>query len=252
MRRLSGVSGSSRRPAKAGGASLPPVPRPGDPGARPGDPGARIVELARGEGIQPPAGQVREVYSLRYGLVGLRRKMPGGRAVLVRLLYPGEVFCVSGIGGDGSVAQAITRSGAALIHGRGETIDESLVDILQREVDLTEQRIVELTSLTSREILARRLLEFSWLQWRSGDVRPGPFRIPVTRRELAGLMGIRPESLARLLSWMVARELIAVAGRQARILDRPGLLRIAGISDDDDKASCQKLTGVMESMMTEM
>ncbi len=223
----------------------PPVPQPGNGGAR-------IVELARGEGIQPPAGQVREVYSLRYGLVGLRRKIPGGRAVLVRLLYPGEVFCVSGIGGDGSVAQAITRSGAALIHGRGEAIDESLVDILQREVELTEQRIVELTSLTSREILARRLLEFSWLQWRHGDGRPGPFRIPVTRRELAGLMGIRPESLARLLSWLVARGLIAVAGRQARIVDRPGLLGVAGISEEDDNLACQKLTGIMESMVTQM
>lgn len=256
MRRVSRFRGSSRLPAPAGESPLPPPSvHEGETLPPSGRFASRMVDLRKGDCIQPPDGGLRGLYLLRSGIVGLRRKDPCGRYVFLRLLYPGEVFCVSVAGsGFGTTAQAITPGRVTFIGGEdGDVVTEGeatvghwLLDALQREVELTEQRIVDLATLSAREILARQLLELCRLHPSGAEPDSASFRIPMTRRELAGLIGIRPESLARLLTGFVSQGLIELSGRQARIVDRSGMRRIAGAPQDKSQLIIGKMTSVME------
>ncbi|MHC4822259.1 MAG: Crp/Fnr family transcriptional regulator, partial [Planctomycetota bacterium] len=56
------------------------------------------------------------------------------------------------------------------------------------------------------------------------QVEPGKIRLPLTRRELAALLGTTPETVARSLHTLVVEELIAVDGSEISILDTDGLI----------------------------
>lgn len=241
MRRMSRLGGSFRPPAPAGGPS---------PTIANSHPNFGIVEVRKGNSLRPPDGVERGVYCLRHGIVGLRRDNFSGRNVFLYLLYPGDVFCVSR---GGTIAQAITPVRATLMGGAdadggfyGITGDRDwLLAALLREVELSEQRIVDLATLSAREILARHLLDFSRMHRCGGQEQTGAFRIPMSRQDLAAFMGIRPESLTSLLKWFIDRGLIALTRRQASILDFTAIQNIAGTHEAYRKDFAQKLTSVI-------
>ena len=47
--------------------------------------------------------------------------------------------------------------------------------------------------------------------------------LPISKGQLAGLLGTIPETLSRIFTKMSTQELIKVSGREIKLLDRPGL-----------------------------
>jgi CRP-like cAMP-binding protein len=60
--------------------------------------------------------------------------------------------------------------------------------------------------------------------------RPGSWiaRLPTTKTTIAARLGIKKETLSRMLRELASRGLIAVSGPQVDLLDRAGLARLAG------------------------
>ena len=53
-------------------------------------------------------------------------------------------------------------------------------------------------------------------------------RLPATKTAVAARLGVKKETLSRLLHALAARSVIEVRGRDVAILDRAGLAALAG------------------------
>ncbi len=80
---------------------------------------------------------------------------------------------------------------------------------------------IQIENLSLKEVpgrLASYLIVLSEEQHDEGSVT-----LPISKGQLASLLGTIPETLSRIFAKMSAQNLIAVRGRRIRLLDRPGL-----------------------------
>lgn len=100
---------------------------------------------------------------------------------------------------------------------------------LASEIGHTRKRIVELTHKPIRERVAEALLIMK--EAFGIDADGITLRSPLTREEIAGIVGTAPESVIRTLSEFRADKLIATNGRSIQLLNIRGLIQTANIHD---------------------
>jgi CRP/FNR family transcriptional regulator len=98
---------------------------------------------------------------------------------------------------------------------------------LSSEVRTSRQRMVELTHKSIRERVAEALLI---IKEAFGVDNDGiTLRSPLTREEIAAIVGTAPESVIRTLSEFKADNLIATNGRTIKLLNVRALMHVANI-----------------------
>jgi CRP-like cAMP-binding protein len=184
-----------------------------------------------------PAGSVlaREgelpdgVYAIQEGLVKLVGPGPHGHPRIVDLMGPGDLVGLGGVFGRRTTFDtiAITELAACysslqafkgLLTSNAE-VATGLTDHLSCVVDREGERLRGLGTNTAIERVASFLVD--------GRLpRMGPNRVimPLRRRELAALLGVAPETVARSLTRLAAEGLIRVSSREITILDDEGLI----------------------------
>lgn len=184
-----------------------------------------------------PAGSVlaREgeladgVYALQEGLVKLVGPGPHGHPRIVDLMGPGDLVGLGGVFGRRTTFDtiAITELSACystlkefkgLLASNAE-VTSGLVDHLSCVVDREGERLRGLGTNTAVERVASFLVD-----GRLPRMGPNRVIIPLRRRELAALLGVAPETVARSLTRLAAEGLIRVASRDITILDDAGLI----------------------------
>lgn len=100
---------------------------------------------------------------------------------------------------------------------------------LASEIRHTRKRIVELTHKSIRERVAEALLIMK--EAFGVDADGITLRSPLTREEIAGIVGTAPESVIRTLSEFRADKLIATNGRSIQLLNIRGLVHVANIQN---------------------
>lgn len=186
--------------------------------------------LKPGEIIHNQGDPSDGIYCLREGLVGERRVDCDGRSILVRLHHPGESFgyreTLSGISYANSV-EALRESQLCFI-GRpilgelmarhpslsGEFLKRSLHDCRRLEDSLVEAKTFDV----KRRFL-QVLLELYRKSGAADECDEPVFDIPVTRRDLAGLVGTVPETLSRTIRQIEKEGLVHLNGQRAYFLD---------------------------------
>jgi CRP/FNR family transcriptional regulator len=184
-----------------------------------------------------PAGSVlaREgelpdgVYAIQEGLVKMVGPGPHGHPRIVDLMGPGDLVGLGGVFGRRTPFDtvAITELSACYsslkefreLIGSNAEVTTGLVDHLSCVVDREGERLRGLGTNTAIERVASFLVD--------GRLpRMGPNRVimPLRRRELAALLGVAPETIARSLTRLAAEGLIRVAAREITILDDEGLI----------------------------
>jgi CRP/FNR family transcriptional regulator len=100
---------------------------------------------------------------------------------------------------------------------------------LSSEVQDAQRRIVELAHKTIRERVAETLLVLKEVFGTGDD--GATLTSPLTRDEIASVVGTAPESVIRTLSDFKADKLITITGRSIKLTNLKGLARIANIQD---------------------
>ncbi len=196
---------------------------------------SQLRESRRGAVIVRRGERMPGVIALAYGSAKLALRRANGDEKVVRLLGPGESF--------GLAAALLDRPCpvelVALSNSMVVTIPS--VPLLR----LMEQNIGFARSVA--RALAERMLElvgeFEASLQQSGLQRlacyldslaepngqPGSWiaRLPVTKTTVAARLGVKKETLSRILRELTSRGLIAVSGLEVAILDRAGLARLA-------------------------
>ncbi|HWS24210.1 MAG TPA: Crp/Fnr family transcriptional regulator [Anaerolineales bacterium] len=161
-----------------------------------------------------------------------------GKNILLDLLTQGEFFgAVSGLGDEvyPETAQAhtnccvlvIDRDSFQKILKRYPTVALSLIEIMANRLRAANERVKQLSALTVEARIAITLLMLlKKLGSRKG--KEVLLQVPLTREDLAGMVGATPESTSRVMSRFQKDGLIRSGRGWVSIIDKPGLENLAG------------------------
>lgn len=177
------------------------------------------------------------LYILCQGKVKLAKRTRGGHSQILKLLGPGEVLgektmfdrecytCYAKALED-SLLVFIPREEFLAFLRRHPDVALRLLEKLSRESKVFGDRLVEITSRSARERVARALLE---LAQAFGQETSGGWDIGVElpRAELAEMAGVSTETAIRVLSEFKEKGLVALPGRRIVIVKREELRALA-------------------------
>ncbi|GAA2045341.1 Crp/Fnr family transcriptional regulator [Yaniella flava] len=195
---------------------------------------ARPQILSRGErvhGAGERSGQLSVVHS---GQIRVSRTMPSGRQRLLRVAEPGETLGEHNFFTGGRTlddAEAITdarlcvfshedfaglvedypRIAVQMLHSLGERLDEA-------------ERSLALSTVDVEARLADYLFQRPLLRDGSGSPAGIPqVRLPLSKKDIASMLGTTPESLSRALTRLTSEALITVQTDVVTLVDPEGL-----------------------------
>ena len=192
---------------------------------------SELRRLARGD-IAVQRGQPAPgLCALAYGSLKIRLPQPHGDELVLRLVGPGETLAEAAalLGEDARLdAVALADSMLVVIRAAG------LPGLLQRDGRLSRNlaaTVAERTHGLLGELEAGLQRSSQRLAcYHESIAEPGAApgtttaRLPLSKTLLAARLGVKKETLSRLLHQLAARGLISVAQREIAILDRAALL----------------------------
>jgi CRP-like cAMP-binding protein len=196
---------------------------------------SHLRESRRGAVIVGRGERMPGVIALAYGSAKLALRRANGDEKVVRLLGPGENFGLASTLLDRPCPLHLVALSNSLV----ATIPPvPLLHLMEHDIGFARsvaralaervlQLIGELEASLQQSGLQRLACYLDSLAEPNG--RPGSWiaRLPTTKTTIAARLGIKKETLSRMLRELASRGLIAVSGPQVDLLDRAGLARLA-------------------------
>lgn len=178
------------------------------------------------------------VFALKSGLLKTYKTSRDGRSQLIALVRPGEVFGLDGVGGSQYSVTAEVLADAEIcffetalfaeVLARNPALSREIISILSASLADCRGKMLGFGTRTASARLAAFLL--SLLPEDAGrDAAGARVELPISRGEVAELIGARLETVSRLLAAMKRGRLLSVAGHRIRIRDRARLEAAAGL-----------------------
>jgi CRP-like cAMP-binding protein len=195
---------------------------------------SHLRESRRGAVIVGRGERMPGVIALAYGSAKLALRRANGDEKVVRLLGPGENFGLASTLLDRPCPLHLVALSNSLV----ATIPPvPLLHLMEQDIGFARsvaralaervlQLIGELEASLQQSGLQRLACYLDSLAEPNG--RPGSWiaRLPTTKTTIAARLGIKKETLSRMLRELASRGLIAVSGPQVDLLDRAGLARL--------------------------
>lgn len=176
---------------------------------------------------QPNCG----LYCIASGVVGLRMLHPNGAGVLLDLAYPGDLIGTRAFlrnGAHRTSAEALTDVRLCRLPGADlrrliadfPLLYPQLVQVCLDALDASQEAMLQAAAMSNRDRLFQllsRLLEHCGGADSQGHLHA---RLPLSREDIAGMLGIRQETLSRLLKRLSDEHLIEISGRHCQLLAR--------------------------------
>lgn len=197
--------------------------------------GARLVRARRGDFVTRRSEPLPGVFAVAEGMVKLALRRADGAERVLRFVGPGETFgeaavllgrdsAVDAVALADTVLVAIAPAQLRSLMGRDAELSRRMAALLAERM-LALMSEVEASELRpAGERLAAYLLGLA--EPAAGDGRLTA-RLPATKTLVAARLGMKKETLSRLLHDLVSRHLIEVSRREISILDRGALSEIA-------------------------
>ena len=187
------------------------------------------------EGVMPVG-----LFCVNAGKIKLHKMGTDGKEQIVRLVKPGDILGYRALMSDtpysasASVLEDATvcmipREVFFSILKENNQISDGLMKILCQTIQESETKLTEMAYKPVRERLAEALLYL--LRTYRDEESDEPFTIPITRENLAALVGTAKETVIRLLSQFKAEGIVSTQGRKITILNEKELYRISNMYD---------------------
>ena len=188
----------------------------------------RTLVFSPGDTIYDQGDASEGVYCIQSGLVGLRRLDRDGNSTLMRLVHPGETVGYRSFLNNlphSNCAEILMPSVVCFVNSQAvrrmleenTALDRSFLDHCLRDLSETEDRYMESVTWKAKARLLHLLL---LLYHRFGFVDECGARLvelPVSRQDLADLVGTTPETLSRLIQRIQCEGLAHFDGRHVQI-----------------------------------
>ncbi|WP_139925390.1 Crp/Fnr family transcriptional regulator [Hymenobacter sp. DG01] len=175
------------------------------------------------------------IYCIHQGKVKISKISADGKEQIVRLAKEGDVLGYRSLmmGGNFSTAATaltdcvvclVPRADFFSIISQNPQFSQALMRLLAQALGETEERLLHTAYKPVRERLAEALLMLHSLFHPGTDAR---FSIPISRDDLAALMGTAKETASRLLSELREEGLVVTQGSRITVLDVARLRQVA-------------------------
>lgn len=190
----------------------------------------------KGEFIFHEGERSEKLFIINHGLIKLTKLSDDGKEQIIRLLFPGDFFGLVAMLKDVthySNAEALDHTDICYIK------KEDFLKTMERNPDMSYRFILSLNdrllqadewvSLLSLMEVEQRLARVLLLFYDKIQPETKHFTLPVTKKDMACLIGTTPETLSRRLVSFVAQNIITMNGRrEITIVDFEKLSQIAG------------------------
>lgn len=192
-----------------------------------------VMTAARGTNVVQRGARLPGVFALAYGSIKLSLRGEDSEERVVSLVSAGHTFGeAKALLGRPARSDAVALADSKLVvipsaailglMDREPRFARALVFVL---ADRTLDLLAEVEAATQRG--AQRLATYIVsLADGNGNGDGGTVRLPVSKTLVAARLGVKKETLSRLLRELAGRGLIAVERREVRILDRTGLASV--------------------------
>ena len=192
---------------------------------------AWLLHAPRGEFVARRHARMHGLFALAYGSVKLSLRGPEGAERVLRLLTAGQVFGeASALLGRAADYDAIALAESKLVVLPSAAVLElaereprfarnMIFSLAQRNIEL----LAELEAVTVRRSAQRLAAYLESLAGPTNGSGPTRVQLPVAKTMIASRLGIKKETLSRLLRQFAAQGVIEVARREIAILDRERL-----------------------------
>lgn len=184
-------------------------------------------ELGQGDVLFEQDAENRGVFCVSKGLIGLRTLHANGTSTLLRLASPGEIIGFRSFLNHGrhqTEARALLPSRVCIVaHRDANRVVQGNPSVLARlasrcvsEIDRNHARIIASSTTSNKKRLADLLLR---LMNDHGETDGDQLRmhLPLSRSDLAGLIGVQPETMSRLVKRLEKDGFFVISGREVRI-----------------------------------
>lgn len=200
---------------------------------------SNLVEARRGEVVARRGERIPGVIALASGSAKVTLRRPDGEEKVLRLLGPGDAFGLAATALDRPCpvdVVALARSAIAivppvpvqrLLESDGRFAQAATRALAERLLGL----VAELEASVQQSGLQRLACYLDSLAEPNGQPGAWIVRLPATKTTIAARLGVKKETLSRMLHDLAVRRLIEVTGLEIAILDRAGISRLAGAPD---------------------
>lgn len=194
--------------------------------------------LKRSETLVEEGAMPRGLFCVHDGHLKVVRSGADGREQIIRFAGPGDTigytamitqqpYSISVVAVEPSSVCLIPTPRISNYLQKNPRFALSILEKMSIELQQTEQRVVELAQKSVRERVAEALLV---LKNTFGTEEDGETLIlPLTREEIADIVGTAPESLIRMLSDLKADHIIETNGRRIRLVNHKALVQTANL-----------------------
>lgn len=198
----------------------------------------RVRHEPQGTVLIPAGASVESVYVVRSGEVRLATRRPLGGRQLVGLIREGGVvgdipmFCerpmpFDALTGQQTTILEISRPQLLNLLTRSPSLSLRWMTSLAKRLEQTQHRMVSL--LTKDLTMQVALLLIDEREFQQG----GTWVVRLSHGTIAQLLGVRRQSVSRVLAGLRADGLVTSGYRTIVLRDLPGLARVAGTSDEE-------------------
>lgn len=186
------------------------------------------------------------IYSIKTGFVKTYRTHPLGKDQLIQVAKAGDIINLESLSSGRCTATAEVLADSEIcffevrrlmeMAKRSSVLALELMRLMSASVAESQQRILDLGTRDAKSRLAVFLLDMVPViqngangngSHRNGRKAASNFQLPLTRHEIADLIGVRLETISRLFQQFKSGGLLEVDRRHVTLRDIPGLREIA-------------------------
>jgi CRP-like cAMP-binding protein len=197
---------------------------------------ARLSRVPRGVALTRRGGPAQDVIAVAEGMLKLSLQRADGAERVVRFVAPGESFGeAAALLARPSAVDATALADSVVVVIRAAAIRSLMSrdpEFSRRMATLLAARMLDLiTEVEASELrpAAERLAGYLLSLTQPGNGNAPTARLPTTKTLVASRLGMKKETLSRLLHDFVSRRVIEVSRRDIAILDPATLAEIARI-----------------------
>jgi len=197
------------------------------------------LRLRKGDTLYRAGASFSALYAIRSGSLKTVLLAEDGRDQVAGYHMPGELVGLDGIGNDVHECQAVALEDSEVCVLPFERIEQVAREYpafqhnvhrnLSREIGRQRSLMLLLGTMRADQRLAAFLLDLSE-RYHARGYSSSEFILRMTREEIGSYLGLKLETVSRLLSRLQQEGLIQVQGRVVKLLERTALKELVGQS----------------------
>lgn len=202
------------------------------------------TEFGSGQAVFTQGEVNKGVYCIAAGTLAVRRIDAGGHSVLLKLCYPGETLGYRSFlcGGEHKTsAEAIGPATVCRIESRAlravmsgsPTLSMRILTRAVSDIENAHDMLVRQATLSNRGRLCQLLLQLVARHGRPAADGSCTVHLPVSRRDLASMIGTRHETVSRVMSRLEEEGVARFSGRSVTIPSLEALSLLVEAAHDE-------------------